>query len=56
MLKINVIDCKIKGKTEACVFISLIFGKSYFFGNLLLFENFNVIQIGINKMELQLNN
>lgn len=56
MPKINVINCNIKGKIEAYAFVPLIFSRSFFFGNLLVLKNLNIIQIDINKTDLQWDN
>lgn len=53
MPKINVIDYKTEGKTEAYAFAPLIFSESSLFGNQSVFEDFNIIQIGIDKRHLQ---
>lgn len=52
MPKINVNNCKTKGKTEEYTFIPLIFSESFFAGNQLVFKNLKVIQIGIDKTDL----
>lgn len=43
MLKINIINCNTKGKLEFYTFTPSIFSKSFFFDNLLVFENVYVI-------------
>lgn len=49
MFIINRIRYKLKSKTEACIYHLLIFSKNLLASNQSVFENFNVIQIGINK-------
>ncbi len=51
MSKINVIDYKTEGKTEAYAFAPSIFSESSLSGNQSVFEDLNVVQMGINKMD-----
>lgn len=51
MPKINVINCKTEGKTEAYAFAPSMFIESSLSGNLLVFEDLNVIQMGIDKTD-----
>lgn len=51
--KINVIDCKTEGKAEAYAFVPSMFSQSSLSGNILMFEDLNVIQMSINKTNSQ---
>lgn len=52
MLKINIINYKTEEKTEAYAFVLLIFNENFLSDNLLMFEDLNVIQMGIDKINL----
>ena len=43
------IDCKIKGLSMAFPFISSIFNKSIIVGNITIFKNLNIHQLGLIK-------
>lgn len=49
---INCIKYKAEGKTRAYAFAFLIFSKSSFAGNQLVFEDLNVVQMGIDKKNI----
>lgn len=53
MTKINVINCKTEEKTKAYTFAPLMFSESFLSDNLSIFEDLNVIQIGIEKINLR---
>ena len=53
MPKINIIDYKTEGKTDAYAFAPSMFNESSLSGNQSVFEDFNVIQMGINKTDSQ---
>lgn len=53
MPKINVIDCNTKEKTETYAFVPSIFSENSLAGNQSVFENLNVIQMSIDKADLQ---
>ena len=46
--KIKVFNCKTEGKMEAYIYPPLMFSESSLFGNLLVFEKLNIIQMGID--------
>lgn len=48
---IDCIQCKTEKKTEAYAFASSMFSKSSLAGNQLVFEDLNVIQMGIDKKD-----
>lgn len=50
---ISLINCKTKRKTKTYIFIPSIFNKSSFASNLSVFKNFNILQMGINKIDNQ---
>lgn len=49
MLRLNIIDYKYKEKIKAFVFALSIHNKNILSGNIGVFEDLNVIQIGIDK-------
>ena len=51
MSVINCIDCRIEEKTEAYILPSFMFSGSSLNGNLLVFKDLNVIQMGIKKID-----
>lgn len=53
ILVINYIDYKIKKKTKVFIFALSIFSKSSFAGNISVFEDLNIMQIGINKADIR---
>lgn len=53
MPKINVSDCKTERKMETYAFVPSIFSESSLSNNLLVFENFIIIQMGIDKTDSQ---
>lgn len=46
---IDWIRCKLENKTEAYIYALSMFSESFFAGNQSVFEDFNIIQMGINK-------
>lgn len=56
MSKINIIDCKTEEKTEAYVFAPSMFSENSLSGNQSVFEDLNVVQMGIDKMNSQWDN
>lgn len=52
---INQINCKLKGKTKAYVFVPSMFSKSLLAGNQLVFKDLNIIQLDIDKTDAQWN-
>lgn len=56
MPKINRIDCKTKGKIKAYTVAPSMLSKSFLSNNILVFEDLNIIQISINKMDLRWDN
>ena len=55
MPNINKIDCRTKGSTEAYAFAPSMFSKSSTAGNIAVFEDLNVNQMGIEKIDAQWN-
>ena len=51
MLAINITDCKIKGATETYTFAPSMFSESSTVGNMFVFKDLNVNQIGIDKTD-----
>ena len=51
MSVINCIDCRMEKKTETYTLPLFMFSESSFNGNLLVFEDLNVIQMGIKKTD-----
>lgn len=51
MPNINKIDCRTKGNTEAHAFAPSIFSKSSTAGNISVFQDLNVDQMGIKKID-----
>lgn len=49
---INYIYCKIEEKIKAYTFTLSIFSKSSLNSNILIFENLNIVQIGIKKINI----
>lgn len=49
---INLINCKYKSATEAYAFAPSMYNKSFTAGNMAVFEDLNVIQIGVDKTDL----
>lgn len=49
---INYIDCKLEGNTKDFAFAPSIFGKSFIAGNILVFEDLNIKQMGIMKTDV----
>lgn len=52
MSRLNIINYKYEGKTEAFVFALSMHNKNSLSGNIGLFEDLNVIQIGIDKTDV----
>ena len=50
MPKIIVIDCKTKEKIESFAFALSMFSESCLFVNISMFEDLNIIQMGIDNM------
>lgn len=48
---LNYIDCRAKRMIKAYAFAPFIFNKSLVAGNISVFKNFNIIQIGTEKMD-----
>ena len=48
---IDRINCKLEGKTEAYAFAPSMFSESLLAGNQSVFEDLNVIQLGIDKTD-----
>lgn len=51
MLIFNIINYKKEGATKAYAFAPSMFSKSSITGNIFVFEDLNVIQMGINKTD-----
>lgn len=49
MLKVDIINCKTEGITEAYPFAPSISNKSAIAGSISVFEDFNISQLGLNK-------
>ena len=49
---LNCINCKIVGKIEVYAFILFIFSESLLNHFLLVFENLNIVQMGIKKTDI----
>ena len=55
MPKLNIIDCKREGKTKAFAFAPSMHNESSLSGNIGVFEDLNVIQMGIDKTDARWN-
>lgn len=53
MPNINKIDCRTKKSIEAYTFVPSIFSKSLTASNIAMFEDLNINQIGIKKIDTQ---
>lgn len=53
--RLNIIDCKREEKTEAFTFAPSMYNKSSLSDNIGMFEDLNVIQMGINKTDVRWN-
>lgn len=55
MPRLNIINCKLEGKTKAFAFAPSMHNESFFSNNIGVFEDFNVIQMKINKTDAEWN-
>lgn len=53
MLVINVINCKHEGAIKTYTFTLSIYNESFIAGNISIFEDLNIIQIGFDKTDPQ---
>ena len=51
MPRLNIIDCKREGKTKAFAFAPSMHNESFFVSNIGVFEDLNIIQMGIDKID-----
>lgn len=56
MPRLNIIICKCEEKTKAFAFAPSMHNKSFFSNNIGVFEDFNIIQMKINKTDAEWNN
>lgn len=56
MPELNIIDCKYKAKIKIFVFALSMYNKSLLSGNIDVFEDFNIVQIKIDKTNAWWNN
>lgn len=49
---INCVDCKVEEKTKAFMFAPFIFSESSLAGNISVFEDLNIMQMGIEKTNI----
>ena len=51
MPALNCINCRVEGKTKAYAFAPFMFSKSSLTGNISVFEDLNIVQMGIDKTD-----
>lgn len=56
MSVINYIDCKMEKKIIASAFAPSMFCKSSFANNILVFEDFNIMEMGLEKTDIRWSN